>query len=288
MKNLIKVQIVILGVAIGFSNLAVASSAVEVPKILKKIVDATIKSSKASEVSMVTGKFKLTDAQIKEFSGYVEILPFAKGETQFAILKLGADTKSKVVFVREPGADTFTSVQLQMSDVHLPVKDKSDGMKLSPNSFENTPLIKDYQLRDGKMMALLKEEKKEIYKFSTNDEHSVVTTHFWRDDGSLDEVRVVRYDQMNRVREKFSLQIVNGENPLLALDFIGDQAGSGSKNILLAKGDKVINVGYSAKEKSARVLIQSKSDRIEEKIINLSPRPVENSKDKLTPASQVK
>jgi hypothetical protein len=288
MKNLIKVQIVILGVAIGFSNLAVASSAVEVPKILKKIVDATIKSSKASEVSMVTGKFKLTEAQIKEFSGFVEILPFAKGETQFAFLKLGADTKSKVVFVREPGADTFTSVQLQMSDVHLPVNDKSDGMKLSPRFIENTPLIKDYQLRGDKMVTLLKEEKKEIYEFTTGDVHSVVTTHFWRADGSFDEVRVVRYDHMKREREKFSLQSVNGKNPLLAIDVVDDEALGVSKNITLVEGDKVINVGYSAKEKSARVLIQSKSGKIEEKKIALTRNPVDKPNEKLIPASQVK
>lgn len=288
MKNLIKVQIVILGVAIGFSNLAVASSAVEVPKILKKIVDATIKSSRVGEVSKVTGQFKLTEPEIRKLGGLIEILPHAKDEAQFAILKLGADTKSKVIFVKAPSADTFTSVQLQMSDVQLPVKDKSDGMKLSPRFIENTPLTKDYQLRDGRMMALLKEEKKEIYEFTTGDVHSVVTTHLWRADGSFDEVRVVRYDHMKREREKFSLQIVNGKNPLLAIDVVDDQTIGVSKNITLKEGDKVINVGYSAKEKSARVLIQSKSGKIEEKNIALTRNPVEKSNEKLTPASQVK
>lgn len=262
-----------------------ATAAINSFASVDEVYKAILSSSKVTEKSLLTGKV-LTTKQIAADSSKFKLLTPSDSTLQVHKLEIGESSKSAIVFVKSESDLNFSAVHLRRSDIEMRIKDMGEKKLLVPKETEYKGIRVEYDLVDGKKSPILRDEVVQKYTFSTGDSHTVTTTHIWDIKGNLKEVRTLRQDKNNSIRESFALSVeevaATGKSQI-HITQMGLQAIGKTAHLDLATGEKVI---YAASSPSKVTLVtkNSKTGAIAEHLVPLSSS---GSKGSLPRAAEV-
>lgn len=234
-----------------------------------EVYKAILSSSKVTEKSLLTGKV-LTIKQIAADSSKFKLLTPSDSTLQVHKLVISDSLKSSVVFVKSESDLNFAAVHLRRSDIEMRIRDMGEKKLLVPKETEYKGIRVEYDLVDGKKIPILRDEVVQKYTFSTGDSHTVTTTHIWDLKGNLKEVRTLRQDKNNSIRESFALSVEEAAGKTqVHMTQMGLQAIGKTAHFDLATGEKVI---YAASSPSKVTLVtkNSKTGGVAERLVPLS------------------
>lgn len=246
-----------------------ATAAINSFASVDEVYKAILSSSKVTEKSLLTGKV-LTTKQIAADSSKFKLLTPSDSTLQVHKLEIGESSKSAIVFVKSESDLNFSAVHLRRSDIEMRIKDMGEKKLLVPKETEYKGIRVEYDLVDGKKITILRDEVVQKYTFSTGDSHTVTTTHIWDTKGNLKEVRTLRQDKNNSIRESFALSVEEAAGKTqVHITQMGSQAIGKTAHFDLATGEKVI---YAASSPSKVTLVtkNSKTGGIAERLVPLS------------------